>query len=333
MKRLSLCALLWLLGCTRTLAPLDKALASGVQAMQAWQRADGAIADPANPLFEVWETSLATLALVQTGARATSPAVARALTFLKQTENADGLVCANVRCRAAYCLETTATYLWLLDAVGQREAARTRLGPITALQPAQGPWAVGNPDVREEPTFPSVTAFVLSAYDTAEVPRDAAYVQATRWLVAQQNPEGHWGQAWEYYATPLYALWPAMRVLARASSDEAVGARTRSAAYLRANQKEDGSWDVADARRAKRPSAAMQTALALLALQALGRPEDSDAVDRGVAFLIAAQRPDGSWDGGDFPIANPRYVKKEHVAATALAVAALQAARAPSLKR
>jgi squalene-hopene/tetraprenyl-beta-curcumene cyclase len=70
--------------------------------------------------------------------------------------------------------------------------------------------------------------------------------------------------------------------------------------WLERHQNADGGWGE-DLRSYRDPAwigrgetTPSQTAWALLALLAAG--ERSEAVERGVAWLCAAQRPDGGWD-------------------------------------
>jgi squalene-hopene/tetraprenyl-beta-curcumene cyclase len=74
--------------------------------------------------------------------------------------------------------------------------------------------------------------------------------------------------------------------------------------WLERHQNDDGGWGE-DMRSYADPawigrgvSTASQTAWALLALLAAG--ENSGAVDRGVGWLVATQRPDGGWDEEHF---------------------------------
>ena len=78
------------------------------------------------------------------------------------------------------------------------------------------------------------------------------------------------------------------------------GSIRRAVSWLEGHQNEDGGWGE-DPRSyddpswiARGPSTASQTAWALLALHAAG--ERSPAVERGIAWLVATQREDGSWD-------------------------------------
>lgn len=293
--------------------PLTQSRAAAIALGRAFlirsQASSGAISDPNNPLFDVWETIEAAIALRETG-DSTEPALQRALAFLRANENPSGLVCHNQKCRAQHCLETSAEYLLLLGP----PAAATRAAAISAMQNDDGSWAIGNPDVREQPEFPSVTAFVIGALEASGV---AASKKAHAWLLSAQNAEGHFGSAWEYYATPAYALWPAMRAL------EDHDALARAEAYIRGAQLDDGGWYHRDPSRPKWASKELQTALMLSALRYGDRERNRATVERGVQFLLRAQRADGSWDGGDFPIASVRYQKKEHIFATARALSVL----------
>ena len=70
--------------------------------------------------------------------------------------------------------------------------------------------------------------------------------------------------------------------------------------WLEEHQNADGGWGedlrsyVDDSWRGRGDSTASQTAWALLALLAAG--ERSEAVERGVGYLIGTQRDDGGWD-------------------------------------
>ena len=78
----------------------------------------------------------------------------------------------------------------------------------------------------------------------------------------------------------------------------------RAVAWLEHHQNPDGGWGE-DLRSYRDPewigygaSTASQTAWALLALLAAG--ERSEAVERGVAYLVNTQREDGTWDEDQF---------------------------------
>jgi squalene-hopene/tetraprenyl-beta-curcumene cyclase len=74
----------------------------------------------------------------------------------------------------------------------------------------------------------------------------------------------------------------------------------RAVRWVYEHQNEDGGWGE-DPRSydepawiGRGPSTASQTAWALLALHAAA--EDTEAMWRGIDWLVATQRPDGSWD-------------------------------------
>ncbi len=121
------------------------------------------------------------------------------------------------------------------------------------------------------------------------------------WLLGQQEPDGSWFGRWginHIYGTG--AALPALAAMGVAPEEQPV---RRAVAWLREHQSEDGGWGE-DPRSYDDPawigrgdSTASQTAWALLALHAAGeRIERSSAIERGVAWLVSTQRPDGTWD-------------------------------------
>ena len=81
----------------------------------------------------------------------------------------------------------------------------------------------------------------------------------------------------------------------------AAGYHPGSVRWLEGRQNPDGGWGedmrsyVDDAWRGRGQSTASQTAWALLALLAAGEG-DGPVVEAGVSWLVATQRPDGTWD-------------------------------------
>lgn len=276
------------------------------------QRPDGSISDPANPLFQTWETIEALLALRACPPQGVRFDEGKAMAFLRANENAEGLICHNLKCREGYCLETTAEYFELLS----QEECKARIGVIAKMQLETGQWRIGNPDVRERTDFPSVTAFVLHSFSLAGAePGDMD--AAVNWLLSEQTPEGDWGAAWEYYGCPAYALWAAMRELSYLPEGKMREARTKAVNYILLTQRKDGSWFYQLEGHAKTVSPELQTGLMLSALLHAAGPEGKAAVDRAIEYLLSRQLPDGSWDGGLFPIVSANYSKNEDVFATA----------------
>jgi squalene-hopene/tetraprenyl-beta-curcumene cyclase len=121
------------------------------------------------------------------------------------------------------------------------------------------------------------------------------------WLLGQQEADGSWFGRWGI--NHVYGTGAALPALAAMGVDPEESPIRRAVAWLHEHQNEDGGWGE-DPRSYDDPawigrgdSTASQTAWALLALHAAGeRLERSPAMERGVAWLISTQRPDGTWD-------------------------------------
>ncbi|WP_096336072.1 squalene--hopene cyclase [Pseudofrankia asymbiotica] len=122
--------------------------------------------------------------------------------------------------------------------------------------------------------------------------------RAVRWLLDNQEPGGSWFGRWgvnHIYGTG--AAVPALITAGVAADHPAIRAAVR---WLVAHQRPDGGWG--EDLRSYRDEAWVgrgeptpsQTAWALLAL--LAADPTNEAVDRGVRWLCATQRPDGGWD-------------------------------------
>ncbi len=316
-----LVGLLLVVGCSKS--PTEKALDKGLEFFASIQREDGAICDTVNPLFDIWETVEAATAIYAVRKDTADETFRKAMQFLAANENPAGLLCHNVKCRASYCLETTSEYFILLADIYGPEKIQPRMDTIRKLQKPTGEWEIGNPDVLENKAFPSVTAFVLSAFEAAKM--EPLYPKAAwTWLLQQQNAEKNWGKTWEYYGVKAYALWPVMRALRQENSKEFALPIQQTADYIFSAQQGKLYWDSGDPAQPKRISAELETALMLAAYPDLIGNVGHIATENGLQFLIQSQGEDGHWDGGFFPIPNARYVKEEYVFATARAMVALQ---------
>ena len=119
-------------------------------------------------------------------------------------------------------------------------------------------------------------------------------------LLAAQEKDGSWFGRWG--VNYIYGTWSALCALAAAGCDPHSAPVRRAVEWLLRIQNADGGWgesgesyklDYKGFEAA--PSAASQTAWALLGLMAAGEA-DHPAVARGVAYLAATQGPDGFWD-------------------------------------
>jgi squalene-hopene/tetraprenyl-beta-curcumene cyclase len=151
-----------------------------------------------------------------------------------------------------------------------------------------------------DPPSADVTAHVVEMF--AEVGRagDPLARRGVEWLLAHQEPGGSWFGRWG--VNHVYGTGAVVPALVAAGVPAEHRAIRRAVAWLREHQTPEGGWgedlrsyvDPAWIGRGAAPTAS-QTAWALLALLAAGE-RDSDAVARGVAWLAATQRPDGTWD-------------------------------------
>lgn len=138
-------------------------------------------------------------------------------------------------------------------------------------------------------------------------PRMAA---AIAYLRKEQEPEGSWFGRWG--VNYIYGTWSVLCALNAAGLPADDPAVARAVGWLKAIQNPDGGWGedcdsyALDRKgHAPAPSTASQTAWALLGLMAAGEA-DSEAVERGVDWLVANQEADGLWGqeyytGGGFP--------------------------------
>jgi squalene cyclase len=228
----------------------------------------------------------------------------------------------------SHCVETTGTAIRAYAAAGRHAQAERLRDFLFSVQEADGGWKIGYPEARTAfpggdvlEVFPSVTGFALAG--AAAVPGVRPGVaRGLAWLAARQTPEGDWGAFPDYFWTPYYATAQIVTAFAEwgRRGDPAV---ERAVRFTLERQNPDGSWGNAGAPRS--PSRELWTSLALLTLEAAGDRAPREVIERGVAYLLGRQQPDGRWIGGYFKSVLPDFdtEKKEDVYVTALAILVL----------
>jgi squalene-hopene/tetraprenyl-beta-curcumene cyclase len=152
-------------------------------------------------------------------------------------------------------------------------------------------------EVIDEPSA-DVTAHTVEMLGVLGLGATPAAQRGVRWLIEHQEADGSWFGRWG--VNHVYGTGAAVPGLIAAGIDPAHASIRRAVAWLEGHQNEDGGWGE-DPRSyddpkwiGRGPSTASQTAWALLALHAAG--ERSQALARGVGWLVSTQRADGGWD-------------------------------------
>jgi squalene-hopene/tetraprenyl-beta-curcumene cyclase len=133
-------------------------------------------------------------------------------------------------------------------------------------------------------------------------PSHPAIRRAVAFLWREQEAEGCWYGRWG--ANYIYGTWLALTALRDVGEDLRSPGVRRAVDWLLSCQSEGGGWgetllsDEDPSLKGRGETTASQTAwavLGLLAAGALGEPRGAAAVRRGVEWLLASQRDDGSW--------------------------------------
>jgi squalene-hopene/tetraprenyl-beta-curcumene cyclase len=123
-------------------------------------------------------------------------------------------------------------------------------------------------------------------------------VRGLTYLRGQQETDGSWFGRWG--TNYIYGTWSVLCALNAVGEDINAPYIRRAVGFLKSRQQADGGWGESCASYwPQRPAEAnsstpSQTAWALLGLMAVGEA-DSEAMRRGVDFLVAAPRDGGQW--------------------------------------
>ena len=198
-------------------------------------------------------------------------------------------------------------------------AAARALTWLTGMQSRDGGWGAFDADNTSrlvtklpfcdfgeviDPPSADVTAHTVEALAAAGLGASRAARRGVAWLLRNQEPDGSWFGRWG--ANYVYGTGAVIPALIAAGVLPGKPCIRRAVSWLIAHQNPDGGWGE-DLRSYTDPdwagrgtSTASQTAWALLALLAAGGEDAMASAERGVGWLAATQRRDGTWDEPQF---------------------------------
>jgi squalene-hopene/tetraprenyl-beta-curcumene cyclase len=279
----------------------------------------------------VWDTCLAVTALLDAGAGADEPAVAKAVEWLLGEEirrPGDWAVRRPSVEPGGWAFEfandgypdidDTAEVVLALrrvqdDLPAVKAAIDRGVDWIVGMQSRDGGWAAFDADNTRrlveklpfcdfgaviDPPSADVTAHVVEMFGHCGRADSPVTQRGVEWLLNAQEADGSWFGRWgTNYVYGTGAVVPALVAVGMPPDAEPI---ERALRWLDEHQNPDGGWGedlrsyVDEAWRGRGESTASQTAWALLALLAADPTRPS--VERGIAWLVDNQRPDGGWD-------------------------------------
>jgi squalene-hopene/tetraprenyl-beta-curcumene cyclase len=151
-----------------------------------------------------------------------------------------------------------------------------------------------------DPPTADVSARCLGFLAQAGYAGHPAVAAAIAYLKREQEADGSWFGRWG--TNYIYGTWSVLAGLNAAGLEPSAPEMRRAVAWLLARQHPDGGWGEPgdsywpDGPHGEAPySTASQTAWAVLGLMAAGEAANP-AVKRGIDYLAATQKQDGSWD-------------------------------------
>jgi squalene-hopene/tetraprenyl-beta-curcumene cyclase len=281
-------------------------------------------------LSPIWDTALASYAMIETGA---TESAERGAAWLAEQQVLDvagdwSWRRPNVRpggwpfqyANPHYPdLDDTAAVLMALDRIDHdrhRQAIDRGVEWILGMQSQNGGWGAFDADNTHhylnnipfsdhgallDPPTSDVTARCVGAL--AQLGFKAghpALARALAFFEREQEADGSWFGRWG--TNYLYGTWSVLSALNALRLDHDSPMIRRAVDWLIAKQRADGGWgESGDSYYPGQPhgegptSTPSQTAWAVLGLMAAGKV-DHPAVERGIAHLVRTQKPDGGWD-------------------------------------
>ena len=286
----------------------------------------------------VWDTGLACLALLEEGAGSNDGEIARALEWLGSLQLLDvpgdwqadhpelaGGGWAFQYENACYPdLDDTAVVARAMHLAVDRDryadSIRRAADWLCGMQSRNGGFAAFDSDNTHyalneipfadhgallDPPTSDVSARCVALMGQLARTEDADCVRrALRYLRDEQEANGSWFGRWG--TNYIYGTWSVLAALEHVPDADTTGMVKRAVKWFESVQHPDGGWgetndsylDPARSNSGDR-STAFQTAWAMLGLMAAGEG-GSEAVRRGVEFLMEAQEADGGWSDPEF---------------------------------
>ena len=282
----------------------------------------------------VWDTSLAANALVESDLPTDHPALVKAAEWMlgkqilvsgdwqvKRPHVQPGGWAFQYDNDFYPDLDDAAMVLMALEKIRGVDADRVRLakergvGWFLGMQNQDGGWASFDADNNRlylnnipfadhgalvDPSTEDLTGRGLELLGTLGYPRDLEAVdRAIHFIRGSQRHDGPWYGRWG--VNYIYGTWSVLRGLGAIGVDPRHEYVQRAVRWLLRRQNRDGGWGETCESYAKPELAGIgeslpsQTAWALLGLFAAGQTT-GPAVERGIGYLMATQRVDGSWE-------------------------------------
>lgn len=280
----------------------------------------------------VWDTALASHALLEAGLRPNQTSMRKAMSWLREVQILDvegdwisdrpgvrpGGWAFQYRNDYYPDVDDTAVVVMALhraDPEANREAIERGAEWVIGMQSRNGGWGAFNADNEHyilqhipfadhgallDPPSADVSARCISMLAQIGYPSDhPAVARSIAYLRREQEEDGSWFGRWGN--NYVYGTWSVLNAFNAAGIPGDDPAVRRAVQWLKDRQREDGGWgeDCAsywqERRNECKVSTPSQTAWAILGLMAAGEI-DSEAVDRGISFLLDAPRKDGKWE-------------------------------------
>jgi squalene-hopene/tetraprenyl-beta-curcumene cyclase len=281
-------------------------------------------------LSPVWDTAISTVALVESGVRPDDSRIQKAANWLtnhRVTTKGDWAVrIPNIEpsgwsfeFKNSYYpdVDDTAMVLLALSSIGAppERLAQESLDWLLSFQCRDGGWAAFDKDVQNpllkylpfadhrailDPSCPDITGRLLEVLAKFRITiADPRVRRAVRFLRKSQERDGSWYGRWG--VNYIYGTSQVLRGMRAIGADMNLEWVQKAGSWLETHQNEDGGWGESCAsytdstEKGSGETTASQTAWALMGLCAF--PElNRTKIDRGIAWLLDRQRPDGAWD-------------------------------------